>query len=211
MIPLSEDILKLLLAIFVGGLIGAEREFRDKVAGFRTNIFICVGATLFTIFSIRLGGDREPARIAANIVSGVGFLGAGAILRGTGRIVGLTTASTIWLAAGLGMGIGGGYYIITITATVLVLIVLWLFPFLERLIDNLRHATPYEIICSIEACSAEDIHKLVRDSGLHLVDGKRTKSEEDMVLSWTIAGTPRNHKQLVDKLFVHAGVKSFKC
>ncbi len=210
MIPLPEDVLKLLLAILIGGLIGAEREFRDKVAGFRTNIFICVGATLFTIFSVRLGGDREPARIAANIVSGVGFLGAGAILRGRGRIVGLTTASTIWLTAGLGMGIGGGYYIIVITATVIVLIVLWLFPFLERLIDNLRHATAYEIICSLDACSAEEIHKLVKDSGLHLVDGKRAKSNEDMVLNWTIAGNPMNHEQLVDKLFAHPGVKSFK-
>jgi putative Mg2+ transporter-C (MgtC) family protein len=210
MIPLPEDVLKLLLAILIGGLIGAEREFRDKVAGFRTNIFICVGATLFTIFSIRLGGDREPARIAANIVSGVGFLGAGAILRGTGRIIGLTTASTIWLAAGLGMGIGGGYYIIVITATVIVLVVLWLFPFLERLIDNLRHVTAYEITCSIEACSAEGILKLVTDSGLRLVDSKRTKSDNDMVLNWTIAGTPRNHDRLADKLFAHEGVKSFK-
>ena len=210
MIPLPEDVLKLLLAILIGGLIGAEREFRDKVAGFRTNIFICVGATLFTIFSIRLGGDREPARIAANIVSGVGFLGAGAILRGTGRIIGLTTASTIWLAAGLGMGIGGGYYIIVISATVIVLIVLWLFPFLERLIDNLRHATAYEITCSIGACSLEEIYKLVKDSGLRLVERKRTKSDENMILNLTIAGTPRNHEQFVNKLFSHEGVKSFK-
>ena len=207
---LLDDVIKLLLALLVGGLIGAEREFRDKAAGFRTIILICVGATLFTMFSIKIGGAEDPVRIAANIVSGVGFLGAGAILRGTGRIVGLTTASTIWLAAGLGMGIGGGYYLIVISATVIVLIVLWLFPFLERLIDNLRHATAYEITCSIDACSVEEIQKLVSDSGLRLVDGKRTKSNEDMVLNWTIAGTPRNHEKLVDKLFAHAGVKSFK-
>jgi len=78
MTMILEDVIKLLLAILIGGLIGAEREFRDKAAGFRTIIFICVGATLFTLFSLKLGGDEDPVRIAANIVSGVGFLGAGA-------------------------------------------------------------------------------------------------------------------------------------
>ena len=90
-----EDVVKLLLAMFIGGLIGAEREFRDKAAGFRTIIFITVGSTLFTILSPELGGDREPSRIAASIVTGVGFLGAGAILQGKERVIGLTTASTI--------------------------------------------------------------------------------------------------------------------
>ena len=83
-IVIPEDVLKILLAVLIGGLIGAEREYRDKAAGFRTIILICVGATLFTILSFRLGGDGDPTRIAANIVSGVGFLGVGAILRGPG-------------------------------------------------------------------------------------------------------------------------------
>ena len=96
---LSEDIFKILLAIGIGGAIGLEREYRDKAAGFRTLIFICVGATLFAMLSSKLAGDRDPTRIAANIVSGVGFLGAGVILRDGGRVVGLTTAATIWLVA----------------------------------------------------------------------------------------------------------------
>ena len=120
---LPEDIIKLLLAVLTGGLIGAEREFRDKAAGFRTIILICVGAALFTMFSLRLGGDKDPVRIAASVVSGVGFLGAGAILRSDGRIVGLTTASTIWLAAALGMGIGGGQYLISGLGAIVVLLV----------------------------------------------------------------------------------------
>lgn len=98
-----EDFIQLLLAIFIGGLIGAEREYRDKAAGFRTIMLICVGATIFTNFSVKLGGDMEPTRIAASIVTGVGFLGAGAILRGSRHVTGLTTASTIWLAAALGV------------------------------------------------------------------------------------------------------------
>ncbi len=140
MIFSPEDIIKLLLAVLVGGLIGAEREYRDKAAGFRTIILICVGATLFTIFSLRLGGGEDPVRIAANVVSGVGFLGAGAILRDAGRVMGLTTASTIWLAAALGMGIGGGHYLLSGVAALAVLIILWLFPRIEARIDTVRDA-----------------------------------------------------------------------
>jgi putative Mg2+ transporter-C (MgtC) family protein len=78
---LLKDVIKLLVAILIGGLIGAEREFRDKAAGFRTIIFICVGAALFTMYSIKIGGGEDPVRIAANVVSGVGFLGAGYYVR----------------------------------------------------------------------------------------------------------------------------------
>ena len=105
---LPEDFIQLLLAILIGGLIGAEREYRDKAAGFRTTMLICVGATIFTNFSVKLGGGMEPTWIAASIVTGMGFLGAVAILRGSGHVTGLTAASPIWLAAALGMGIGGG-------------------------------------------------------------------------------------------------------
>lgn len=133
---LPEDLYKILFATLVGGLIGIEREYREKAAGFRTIILICVGATLFTIFSSKLDGD--PARIAANIVSGVGFLGAGVILRSGGQIVGLTTASTIWLTAALGMGIGAGEYILVAIVVPIILVTLWIFPKFERWIDALR-------------------------------------------------------------------------
>src|SRR3989475_10748749 len=99
--------LKLLLAAVLGGVIGLERELRDKPAGLRTNILICLGSTLFMSISTRvaevLGGD--PTRIAAQIISGIGFLGAGAVLHSHGFVLGLTTAATIWVVAGVG---GGG-------------------------------------------------------------------------------------------------------
>ena len=95
MILNPEDILKILLAVIAGGLIGIEREFRDKAAGFRTLIFICTGACLFTILSAKLA-PNDSVRIAANIVTGVGFLGAGVILRDGGKVIGLTTAAMIW-------------------------------------------------------------------------------------------------------------------
>ena len=100
--------LKLLLAALLGGCIGIEREMRDKPAGLRTNILICVGSTLFILVSIHLaersGGDAT--RIAAQIISGIGFLGAGAVLHSHGFVLGLTTAATIWVVAGVGMALG---------------------------------------------------------------------------------------------------------
>ena len=125
---MPKDILTLLYAALLGGLIGWERQKHEKAAGFRTIILITVGATLFTMFSKDLAGPDEKARIASNIVVGVGFLGAGVILRHEARITGLTTAATIWFAAAVGMGVGGGYLGLSAAATAIALVVLWL-PF----------------------------------------------------------------------------------
>ncbi len=127
-----EDIIKLLLAVVIGGLLGAEREYHEKAAGLRTIICICVGATLFTIFSTRLGTSEDPTRIAAGIVTGIGFLGAGVIIRQEGHIRGLTSAATIWIAAALGMGIGGGFYYLSVIAAIIIVIVLLFFRQIEN-------------------------------------------------------------------------------
>src|ERR671930_1110086 len=111
--------LKLVLAAILGGIIGIEREIRDKPAGLRTNILICVGSTLFMSISTKaaqmLGGD--PTRIAAQIISGIGFLGAGAVLHSHGFVLGLTTAATIWVVAGGGMGLGSGVFLFAVFTT----------------------------------------------------------------------------------------------
>jgi putative Mg2+ transporter-C (MgtC) family protein len=209
MMILEEDILKLLLAVLAGGLIGAEREYRDKAAGFRTIIFICIGATVFTILSLKLGADVDPARIAASIVSGVGFLGAGVILRDRGQIMGLTTASTIWLAAALGMGIGGGEYILTGAATLIVLIVLWIFPFLELGIDNLRHTFKYEITCAIDPEKPKEILALLKELRLSVKGFKTLKSGETMRVRWESRGTPKKHNKLMETLFADPDIQEF--
>src|SRR5271154_5080290 len=100
------DLLKLFISLIIGSVIGAEREYRSKSAGFRTIILITLGSTLFTIFSIQIGSPNSPDRIASNIVQGIGFLGAGIIFREGSRVNGITTAATIWIAAALGMGVG---------------------------------------------------------------------------------------------------------
>jgi putative Mg2+ transporter-C (MgtC) family protein len=121
----QSDILPILLAAGCGAVIGIERQIMHKPAGLRTNVLICVGAAVFTIISARMAGGQEPiTRIAAQIVTGVGFLGAGAVIQDRGGIHGLTTAATIWLVASIGMACGAKMYYLAITTTVLAILVL---------------------------------------------------------------------------------------
>lgn len=114
-------VLLVICAVLCGLIAGAEREFKNKPAGLRTLALICVGSALFTMASIQLAGDTDDrTRIAAQIVSGIGFLGAGAIIRDRGNVVGLTTAATVWVMASIGMLVGGGYAVAGIVLTLLV-------------------------------------------------------------------------------------------
>jgi len=205
-----EDLVKILLAVVAGGLIGLEREFRDKAAGFRTLIFICVGAALFTIFSVELAGDSDPARIAANVVSGVGFLGAGVILREGGRVTGLTTASTIWLTAALGMGLGAGQYALIGSVVLVALVVLWIFPKLEQAVDNVREERNYEIICALDPEKLLALEALFRECRLHIRRHRQVKEGDRMICSWRVNGSHPGHEKLVSKLFADPDVVEFR-
>ncbi len=138
--------LRLVLAVVLGSLIGLEREIHNRPAGFRTHILVSVGAALFTLVSVYgiTGGD--PGRIAAQIVSGIGFLGAGTILREGANIKGLTTAASLWAVAGIGMASGAGYYVGALATTALVLVVLLFFSRLEkRLLQSQYHVLSMEL------------------------------------------------------------------
>jgi putative Mg2+ transporter-C (MgtC) family protein len=129
---------RLLLAAALGGVIGIEREMRQKNAGLRTNMLIALGAALFTVMSIELSdaAGADPTRVASQIVTGVGFLGAGAILRRDGGVHGLTTAATIWVNAAVGVAAGGGEYHLAVVGTAVTLIVLLVLWPLEKMIDR---------------------------------------------------------------------------
>lgn len=205
-----EDLIKIGLAILVGGIIGLEREYRDKAAGFRTIIFICLGATLITMISIRLGGPDDPVRIAANIIVGIGFLGAGVILRGRKRIVGLTTAATIWIAAALGMAIGGGEYILTGVVLVAVVIVLWLFPFIERWIERTRDLRFYEVVCEYDGEIQTEIDQIFSQSGLRVKLESRYRVGSKITLRYEVFGRPEKHSILEDRLIDNPNVINFR-
>jgi len=123
-----EMVLCLLLATALGAVIGYQRERAGKSAGLRTHILICAGAALFTVASLYgFGAVADPARVAAGIVAGIGFLGAGAIIRREeGVVAGLTTAATIWAVAAIGLAAGAGLYLVSAVTTVIILIVLFL-------------------------------------------------------------------------------------
>jgi putative Mg2+ transporter-C (MgtC) family protein len=130
----SYDLLGMLMATVFGAVIGAERQLSGKAAGLRTNILICLGAAVYTIVSREMGGGQTDSitRIAAQIVSGIGFLGAGAIIQDRGGVHGLTTAATIWLVASIGMACGAGFYLLALISTAIAVIVLFVLAPLAR-------------------------------------------------------------------------------
>jgi putative Mg2+ transporter-C (MgtC) family protein len=206
----SEEILKLLLAIIVGGLIGAEREFRHRTAGFRTIIFICLGSTIFTMLSLRLGGETSPVRIAAHMVTGVGFLCAGVILEEKSRIVGLTTAATIWFTAALGMAIGGGEYWLVILALSVAMIILWLFPLIEEWIYNRREMKTYEVVCEINPGRLKELEENLKDCGLRVKGHKLIKKDDSMACIIDAYGSLEQHEKAMEKLFAAKDIKEFR-
>lgn len=155
----AEVALRLALAAALGGAIGAERELRDREAGFRTHLLVALGAALFTLvsayawtdwsFSNRAGLVFDPTRIAAQIVSGIGFLGAGAIIRQGLTVRGLTTAATLWAVAAIGMAAGVGYYWAAVATTVLVLVTLWPLRVASRFVFTRLRAEQGQLVADL--------------------------------------------------------------
>ena len=131
-------IIRLILALLLGGLVGLEREAHGRAAGFRTHILVCLGSTLIMLTSLyifecyKTQVALDPSRIAAGVVTGVGFLGAGTIMRYGASVVGLTTAASLWVVAGIGLALGAGFYIAAYTTALLSLICLFIFNRLEH-------------------------------------------------------------------------------
>jgi putative Mg2+ transporter-C (MgtC) family protein len=150
---------RLLTACALGGVIGLEREWRHKDSGLRTNMLICMGAALFTIMSVVLAGENSPnkGQVASNIVQGVGFLGAGLILHTKNRVLGLTSAATVFVVAAIGMTCGAGLYIVAALATLLVLAALQLIGAFESRLGWKRYAMVYEVRAEVGATLPKDI------------------------------------------------------
>lgn len=199
--PEGEQVVRVAAALILGGLIGLEREFRDKPAGFRTIILICVGACVFTMISQTIGGpDWDSTRIAAQIVSGIGFLGAGAILRDRVSVFGLTTAATIWSVAAIGMAAGFGQLSLAILGTVAILAALYLLDAVEHWIGQRRDIQRFLIVVANEPGVLARIDALFADANLRT--RKRTWYEdgEELVFQIHAMGNKANHEQLRMKL-----------
>jgi putative Mg2+ transporter-C (MgtC) family protein len=199
---LNPILVKLAMAVLIGGMIGLESEYQYKAAGFRTIILITLGSTLYTLFSISIAGTTDSAtRIASNIVTGIGFLGAGTILRDGGRIGGLTTAAMIWLAAALGTGIAAGEIEDVLVATSVALIVLLIFPRIVSWVNQIHDVSTFKIaICSGKMNDLEKLKQAFQDCHLLVSEDHIQISEKSITSSWRTIGTPRNHDKFVRTL-----------
>ena len=203
------DLIKILLSLLIGSMIGAEREFRNKSAGFRTIILITLGSTLFTILSYRIGAGTAPERIASNIVVGIGFLGAGVIFKTENRVNGLTTASAIWIAAALGMGIGSGYYVISFMVAALVLFVLYGFVLMEKYFDDMHQSRNYKIVCRYRQETLNQYETLFKEYHLKFSRVKQSKKDNLISGSWNVRGSARNHENLISVLLKDERIMEF--
>jgi putative Mg2+ transporter-C (MgtC) family protein len=166
MLPLHEILLRLTLAAIFGALIGIERELHRRPAGIRTSFFVCLATALFTILSGEIAhrlGDTSSTRIASNIVQGIGFLGAGAILREAGGVVGLTTAATIFAEAAIGMAAGGGLYAVAAYATGLVLFGLIVIGWCAERLDLKRRVMVFRVTTSQAESVATEVQRLMSE------------------------------------------------
>ncbi|PWT76131.1 MAG: magnesium transporter MgtC [Bacteroidetes bacterium] len=208
----SEEIFfKIILAILIGGLIGAEREYRSKSAGFRTLTMICLGATLFTIFSLSIGGAHgTPDRIASNVVVGIGFVGAGVIFKGDNRVNGITTAALIWVTAALGMGIGAGYATTSIVACILIMIVLYVFSLIEKWIDHISQIRNYKIVCDFKNETLRRFELMFKEYHLDYKRSREMKQGNQITGEWTVKGSEKNHWHFIRTMLNDPTVKEFE-
>lgn len=205
----SEIFLRLLVSFLIGGAIGFEREYLSKSAGFRTLIMICMGSCLFTIFSILLA-NNTPDRIASNIVTGIGFLGAGVIFKEDNRVKGLTTAATIWVTAALGMGIGGGYYWLCVAGAVLSLIALFILTKLEDWIELINQNRNYKIVCHYKQESLGKFEDMFRQYRLKFKRSKQCRNGDHITGTWLVNGSEKHHNAFIKEILKDDSVIEFE-
>jgi len=206
---IPEEIKQILLAALLGGIIGAEREYRNKSAGFRTVILITVGSAIITIISQKIGGLTNGDRIAANIVQGIGFLGAGAIFKDDNRVNGLTTAATIWAAAAIGLCVGGKDYLLAAGGTVMILSILYAMLSIEKMLDKANRIRRYKLVAVYDNETLLKYEKLFESFGLKHERGLQSKIGAQIIGNWTISGPESGHKKLVDVLLADTDLKEF--
>ncbi len=211
---LLEIVLKLVLAVALGGLIGMERETSQKPAGFRTNILICVASAMMMVLAqLLFGGENgdtnEIARIAAAVITGVGFIGAGTILHARGSVTGLTSAATIWAVAGLGLVIGAGYYVIAIIFSLLVILTLLFFRHIEGLPKE-RLLYRYELKTRAAREVLLNIKKLALHEGIKFKEITHRKEGAESIISFSFPASEEKEQKFNESLLNMEGIQEIK-
>lgn len=206
---LPVDIERMLVALLIGAIIGAEREYRSKSAGLRTMILVCTGACLFTLVSSQMGFPSDADRIAANIITGIGFIGAGVIFKDDNRVTGITTATTIWIMAALGMEAGIGNFKTAFIATGIIFIVLVLLIYIQEFIGKTNQLRNYRIVCTYQDETLSKYETLFKKHHLKVLRGRQSKVSEGITGYWLAQGTVKNHESLIAEILKDAEVKEF--
>ena len=210
--------IKLALAVGCGSAIGLERELHDKPAGLRTNLLICVGSALITMVSLHVAltyAERQvniadPGRIAAQIVTGVGFLGAGTIIQARGSVHGLTTAATIWVMAGVGMAIGAGSYAPALATTAILIVTLAVLGWLESHLTPRRHFVYFHVSAGRRPGLIDEMNELADRTGASLDDFRMKQDDDGIRFDFALNLPTKKRDQMVDGLLDLAGVREVR-
>ncbi|HLZ46977.1 MAG TPA: MgtC/SapB family protein [Gemmatimonadales bacterium] len=209
-------VLQIGLATVLGGAIGLERELGGKPAGLRTNILICIGSVLYTHLSLAMltgsagaiPAGTDTTRVAGQIVTGVGFIGAGTILHARGAVVGLTSAATIWVVAAIGIALGSGYYLEGVGTTLAVVVVLAGLGRIEKILQSHMMRSSITVHARPSPTVLEDIETLVRRTGLELLTISNRQENVDLVIDLDVRGSKRLYDQAVVTLLHHDSVRT---
>lgn len=201
--------IRLLISFAIGTAIGLEREYQSKAAGLRTMIMICLGSTIFTEISIAIGGESKD-RIASNIITGIGFLGAGVIFKDGLTISGITTATTIWISSALGMAVGAGEYFIALTGCVIMLLVLGALQPINRAIDRWHQARSYRITYASKDTFIPWLENHIEALGLRWYLRKELKDKAGFTAIYEITGKEKQFAKLNTLLKEQGDVVNFE-
>lgn len=192
----EDQLLKILIALVMGALLGLEREYKRKAAGMRTMTLICMSSAVFTILSAELGFPSSPDRVASNILTGVGFIGAGVIFKGDYTIDGITTAAAIWIAAAIGMAVGMSQYWLAAAALAGSLIVLFLLEFVERSIATINDKRLYTLYFYEEKFPHTDIENILQSFQLKYRKLLVVRKENMIEVNYAVRGHRSKMEQL---------------
>jgi putative Mg2+ transporter-C (MgtC) family protein len=201
----ADELIKIGFAVFCGGLLGIERQYKNKTAGFRTIILITLGSALFTMVAQEAG-----LGVNINIITGIGFIGAGVIFKDNIGVSGLTTAAVIWVSAAIGMAAGAGNYSLALVVTVTTLLVLLLFSLLELYIDKVHHDKLYVLVFNeTELDHLVQVEELVKKHHLRSIRRQINKNAECLQATILVTGHKKHIAKLDEKLLSMPLIKSF--
>lgn len=213
-------LLRLVVSACLSGLVGFEREFHGRAAGFRTHILLCVGSTLVMLTSIHIFDVYiarvavDPARIAAGVVTGIGFLGAGTIMHSRSSVRGLTTAASLWVVAGIGLAVGSGLYFASFVTTAITLVALMIFSKLEYLMIRRDWYRTLVVEAPEGVDSLKKIREVVADCGVEITDFEIDRAKDAAGLVIVRLGlklfNARCANQIIDEIGRQEGVKRAK-